>query len=171
MLYRQPKAKECRGRVQQAVLCCPPLMGRPMGALLTSDCSTRASLIKRPGVLGVRTCGLKRKEENPVWRLWREGRREAEGFTWHLKTRMEGVPNKSCQNNEILSLLSQKGVLQITLGLKFLWQELLQVYVECQYIKLLIKTWVSFQMMERREENVVLWRWRRKRGLCRCLTA
>lgn len=40
----------------------------------------------------------------------------------------------------------------MTLGLKFLWQELLHVYAECRCIKLLIKSWVSFQMMKQREE-------------------
>lgn len=40
----------------------------------------------------------------------------------------------------------------MTLGLKFLRQELLQVYAECRCIKLLIKSWVSFQMMEQGEE-------------------
>ena len=65
---------------------------------------------------------------------------------------LEDVPKKSCQSNEMLSLLSQKGVLWMTFRLKFLWHELLQVHAECQCIKLLIKSWVSFQMTEQREE-------------------
>lgn len=107
--------------------------------------------------MGVRTLGLKRKGENPLWRVCLKGREErGRGLYVTFKNKnfitLEGVPNKSRQNHATLSLLSQKGILWMTLGLKFLQQELLQVYAECQCIKLLIKSWVSFQMMEQGEE-------------------
>lgn len=108
----------------------PSADGETDGAVLTGVYSSRASLIKRPGVVCVRTCGLKRKED--ILCAWRKGQRALRPFKNKNFTTWECVPNKSCQNNKMLSLLYQIGVVWITSGLKFLWQELLEVYAECQ---------------------------------------